>query len=240
MDTKAHYDNHLGNFYSWMIGDFSVKQNEFQDFLEANRILPQSSQLAIDLGAGNGIQSVSLANLGFSVKAIDFNKQLLDELRTNSKNLKVEIFEEDIREVAKYANLQPELILCCGDTITHLDDKNDIRELITSIHKTLPPNGKLILSFRDYSQTLTGYDRFIPVRSDENRIHTCFLEYGEEYVTVTDLLHEKTETGWNQKVSSFKKVRITTQDILGFLENHSMKIIFNKPVNRLTTIIASK
>ncbi len=213
---------------------------EFQDFLETNHILPHSSKLAIDLGAGNGIQSVSLANLGFSVKAIDFNKQLLNELRANSKGLKVEIFEEDIRDVAKYANLQPELVLCCGDTITHLDDMNDIRELIASIYKALSPNGKLILSFRDYSKELTGYDRFIPVRNDENRIHTCFLEYGEEYVTVTDLLHEKTGTDWNQKVSSFKKVRITTQDVLGFLENHSMKIVFNEPMNRLTTIIASK
>ena len=26
MSVKEHYDNHLGNFYSWMIGDFISKQ----------------------------------------------------------------------------------------------------------------------------------------------------------------------------------------------------------------------
>ncbi|WP_411823562.1 class I SAM-dependent methyltransferase [Leptospira sp. 'Mane'] len=161
-------------------------------------------------------------------------------MNTNTKGLNVEIIEDDIRNIKKYSNLSPELILCCGDTITHLDDKKDIHNFITNIHDVLAPNGKLILSFRDYSQELTGNDRFIPVKSDETRIHTCFLEYGSEFVTVTDLLHEKTETGWNQKVSSFQKVRITLQDILGFLEHHSMKIQFNESIHRFITIIASK
>ena len=34
MNVKKHYDNHLGNFYSWVIGDFQSKSNEQLQFLK--------------------------------------------------------------------------------------------------------------------------------------------------------------------------------------------------------------
>lgn len=99
--VKEHYDKHLSDFYSWMVGDFETKQREHQQFLEENNVIPNSTKIAIDLGAGNGIQSVSLAKLGFDVKAIDFNKQLLAELEINRRDLPIEIIEDDIRFVKK-------------------------------------------------------------------------------------------------------------------------------------------
>ncbi|MCK5371084.1 MAG: hypothetical protein KAQ62_21135, partial [Cyclobacteriaceae bacterium] len=48
--VKEHYDKHLANFYSWMVGDFDQKRSDFQDFLENNNIYPTKSKVAIDLG----------------------------------------------------------------------------------------------------------------------------------------------------------------------------------------------
>ena len=76
MSAKEHYDKHLGDFYSWMVGDFNENQQAYQQFLTLNNIKPKTSKLAIDLGAGHGIQSVALAKMGFKVMAIDFNAQL--------------------------------------------------------------------------------------------------------------------------------------------------------------------
>jgi 2-polyprenyl-3-methyl-5-hydroxy-6-metoxy-1,4-benzoquinol methylase len=45
--------------------------------------------LAIDLGCGHGLQSISLANLGFCVKAVDFNTQLLHHLAEARKERSV-------------------------------------------------------------------------------------------------------------------------------------------------------
>ncbi len=223
-----------------MAGDFEVKQKEQQSFLEAHHIFPASSKVAIDLGAGHGLQSVSLAHLGFSVKAVDFNKQLLGELRNNSRDLPVEIIEDDIRSVTKYARFKPEIILCCGDTLTHLDDRSDILKFIRNCCGILSEGGKLILSFRDYSKELLGNDRFIPVKSDDNRILTCFIEYEPAFVNVTDLLYEKAKGGWQLKSSSYHKVRIFPAEILHGLEQSGMAVIFNETINGLITVIAEK
>ena len=186
--VKNHYDTHLGDFYSWMIGDFETKQNEHQQFLEENNVVPTSTKIALDLGAGNGIQSVSLAKLAFEVKAIDFNKQLLAELGTNRQNLPIEIIEGDIRFVKNYAAPKPELIICWGDTLAHLENFAEIERLISDCAEILADNGKLILSFRDYSNALVGDERFIAVKNDDTKILTCILDYEESKVRVTDLL----------------------------------------------------
>jgi SAM-dependent methyltransferase len=239
MTVKEHYDNHLGRLYSWMTGDFHTKAKEFRDFLTDNSIKPITNKIAIDLGAGHGIQSIPLAEVGFQVLAIDFNQQLLDELKTNAKDLDITVINDDIKKVKTFAE-KPELIVCCGDTLSHLNNKTDVNSFISDIIKSLEKNGKLIISFRDYSNELIGIDRIIPVKSDETKILTCILDYEKEFVNVTDLLHVRTDNVWKQKVSTYKKVRLLTNEIVENLEANGMTIKFNQIVNRLTTIIASK
>lgn len=240
MTVKEHYDNHLGHFYSWMTGDFHAKTNEFKRFLTDNFIKPTSkNKTAIDLGAGHGLQSIPLAEVGFKVLAIDFNQKLLDELKVNAYGLDIKVIKDDIKNVVTFAD-KPELIICCGDTLSHLDNKIEVKTFIQDTVKSLDKNGKLILSFRDYSTKLAGLDRFIPVKSDDTKILTCILDYEDEFVNVTDLLYEKTNAVWIQKVSTYKKVRLFTSEVVEQLEANGMTIKFNQIVNRLTTIIASK
>jgi 2-polyprenyl-3-methyl-5-hydroxy-6-metoxy-1,4-benzoquinol methylase len=82
--AKEHYDKLLGGVYSWMIGDFQTLVNrQKEEFVKAG-IVATPSSLALDLGAGNGVQSIALSDLGFKVTAIDFNRQLIDELKANA------------------------------------------------------------------------------------------------------------------------------------------------------------
>lgn len=238
MRAKEHYENHLADFYSWMIGDLEIKSTEFEELLHSNGIEPSKTKTAIDLGAGNGIQSIALKNLGFEVTAVDFNKQLLNELKRNpnGKGIKTEL--TDITNVADFQNLRPELIICCGDTITHLENKEQIEKLISDATKILENKGYLILTFRDYSYELDEKQRFIPVKSTADRILTCILEYEPEKVKVSDLLHEKINGKWTQKVSTYEKVRIEPSRVVEMLEKNGMKIKLNEPINRMQTIIA--
>ena len=240
MSTKKHYDAHLANFYSWMVGGLESKSTEFQNLLKTKEIKPKNTKAAIDLGAGNGIQSIALKNLGYTVTAIDFNEQLLNELKTNPKANGIKTVLIDITEVLKFENLKPELITCCGDTITHLESKEQIEKLISDSAKILTDNGYFILTFRDYTNELSDQQRFIPVKSSNNRILTCILEYKKDKVSVTDLLHEKINDKWIQKVSTYEKIRIKPIEVCQILERNNMKIILNEPINRMQTIIAEK
>ncbi len=239
MTVKEHYDNHLGQFYSWMSGDFKTRCNEFKKFLISNSISPASNKIAIDLGSGHGIQSIPLAEVGFQVLAIDFNRQLLDELKVNAKKLNIKIINDDIRKADLFTS-RPELIVCCGDTLSHLENKSEVKIFISNVVASLGKEGGVILSFRDYSAELTGTERFILVKSDENKILTCILDYEDEFVNVTDLFYERTDTVWKQKVSTYKKVRLSEKEVVGYLQASGMKIKFNKLVKGMTTIIASK
>ena len=240
MTVKEHYDNHLGNFYSWMCGNFEEKQSECQQFFTNNNIVPLFSKIAIDLGAGHGIQSSSLAKLGFMVHAVDFNEQLLCELKNNTQNLSVRPINEDIRLIKKHKDLNPELILCFGDTIAHLDSKEEVEQFIKNVYETLILHGKFILSFRDYGTELLDDSRFIPVKSDSDKILICFLEYFPEKLKVTDILNKKVGENWTQTISSYYKVRVTKGYITNCLENIGFKITFADTINRMITIIADK
>jgi len=240
MQVKKHYDNHLANFYSWMIGDIQSKSVEFQNLLQANGIKPKYNKSAIDLGAGNGIQSIALKDLGYLVTAVDFNQQLLNELKSNPNAVGIKTELRDMTSVLELEDLKPELIVCCGDTILHLRSREQIEKLIKDAVHILENNGYMVLSFRDYSKELNDEQRFIPVKYSDNRILTCILEYGAEKIKVTDLLYEKLNGIWIQKVSSYEKVRIEPNLILKFLEENGMKIELNEPINGMQTIIARK
>ena len=237
--VKEHYDQHLGFFYSWMSGDFFAAVDLQVKLFNKLNVKPIGNQQAIDLGAGNGIQTCALQKLSFKVKAIDFNETLLGELKANCMAENLEIFHDDLLNVGKYGEPAPELICCCGDTIAHLRDEGQIGDFLRSCHEVLGDRGSLVLSFRDYSNGLQGTQRFIPVKCDENRILTCVLDYEENFVKVTDLLHKKVEGKWVMKVSEYRKVRVTVEKVESLLRKNGFEIA-EKDTGRMNTLVAIK
>lgn len=240
MKAKEHYENLLGEIYGWMSGDFNAAQTGFLEFLKENKISPAETKIALDLGAGHGAQTAALLETGFEVLAVDFNRQLLGELIENNQNEKLTVFNQDIAKVSELAAYRPELIVCWGDTLAHLESFSAIENFLGDCRSALAAGGRLLLSFRDYSRPLEGTARFIPVKSDERRIMICFLEYTPEKVIVTDIVHEKTGAGWEQKISSYEKVRLTPDWVLEKLKGAGFQILSDKVEKGLVRIAARK
>ena len=96
-----------------------------------------------------------------------------------------------------------------GDTPTQLPTAAVVDERLHLAAATLAPSGPLALTFRDpVGNELKDVQRFIPVRSDDDRILTCFLGYGDGFVDVHDLVHSRTPEGRKQSVSCYRKRRL--------------------------------
>jgi 2-polyprenyl-3-methyl-5-hydroxy-6-metoxy-1,4-benzoquinol methylase len=240
MKVKEHYDKHLGNFYSWMLGDFQQKQLEQQQIFELLGIKPRSNKIAIDLGAGNGLQSIALANLGFAVKSIDFNKRLLSELDANKGEHAIEIIEADLVEFMNQYDNHAELIICMGDTISHLPNTSQLEELISKVSSQLSAAGRFIVSFRDLNHELLAEQRFIPVKSDDHKILTCFVEFFVDHVMIYDILHEKENEMWVQKISCYPKLRLSEPLLTELLKKNSFSIKSSTVVNKMIYLVGEK
>jgi hypothetical protein len=97
-----------------------------------------------------------------------------------------------------------------------------------------------VVSFRDYSVPLVGDQRFIPVRSDDTRILTCFLDYEPEAVVVHDILHERTTNGWQTRVSHYCKLRLSPESLLASLQSHGFDVRREAGMRGMIRLVARK
>ena len=238
--VKKHYDNLLAPYYSWMCGGYNFKLKESRIFFKDHNIRPKRSGVAVDLGAGSGFQSIPLAELGFNVLALDTSPELLTELNQNAGDLPIVTVEDNLLNFFEHSPAKAEVIVCMGDTLTHLASQENVSELFSHVYQALEKEGLFILSFRDMTVELKGLDRFIPVRSDAKRIFTCFLEYERHHVRVHDILYEMSNDRWHMKKSYFHKLRISAKWTKEYLLKSGLEIEMYDVRNAMITIIARK
>jgi hypothetical protein len=236
--VKEHYDNLLAPYYAWICGGFELKLAQNRKFFRSHGIRPAQSGVAVDLGAGSGFQSIPLSQAGFKVIAIDVCRYLLMELKAHAAAPAIITVEDDLLNFTAHLAGKVELIVCMGDTLTHLQTLAEVQALVEKGCRALENNGRLILEFRDLTAELKNLDRFIPVRNDSKRIFTCFLEYEENHVKVHDIVHEKNEDQWVMKKSYYRKLRIPPQWIRECLRKSGLTIEDSETINGMLTIIA--
>ena len=100
-----------------------------------------SGKNVLDLGIGEGQNSIPLSELGYHVTGVDYSTKALDICRNNSSNIK--FIHDDIRnfiiEKDKY-----DLILSAG--VLHFLHKDDVNHIIKEIKSNLKPNGLVYIS----------------------------------------------------------------------------------------------
>jgi SAM-dependent methyltransferase len=239
--TQDHYQNHLGPIYSWTVGDLEAAFARSIAELEALDLPRLDAGTAVDLGAGFGLHAIPLAQRGYSVTAIDTCEPLLAELRARSAALPITCVNADMLAFGSYVHSTIDLVLCMGDTLTHLPDIASVESLIAQVAAALAKDGMFIATFRDYvSAPLQADQRFILVRGDEQRLLTCFLEYAAQLVTVHDLLYERHDGRWQQRVSSYRKLRLAPEWLISKLTDRGLAVRRTAGPGGMVQIVATK
>ncbi len=256
--ATEHYKRLLAEHYSWMSGEFAAKVAQQRALLErlgvrADAFDPGSGQ-ALDLGCGSGFQTLALAERGFSVVAIDSSATLLEELREHTAATitdgtiragAVITVEHDLSDLAGCASLPAsvEVAVCMGDTLSHLPSKAAVAEMFAQVTKRLAPGGLFVVGYRDLSVAAEGLNRFIPVRSDDGRVMTCFLDFREDEpdsVTVTDLIHVRGDAGWTLSKSSYRKLRLAVEWVKAELARCGLKLEREESVMGMAVLVARR
>lgn len=207
--VREHYDDFLGSVYSWILGDFDDACARSRSLFESLGLEPGDGRLAVDLGAGPGTQTIPLAEREYAVVAVDFCAELLDELKAHAGDLPVTNVRDDLLRFRRHIDGPAALIVCMGDTLVHLPSHDAVTALLDEVSAALAPGGRFVYSIRDYvSFVPEGGDRFVPVRASDERIFTCFLEYGDDDVHVHDILYRNVDGHWRMQVSDYRKLRL--------------------------------
>ena len=238
--VKDHYEKHLAQYYSWLFGDFNENVESNRRFFINNKLIPVKSKIAVDLGAGPGFASVALAQMGYDVLAIDICQTLLDELKSHRGNLHITPIKDDILNFTAHFPESAKLCVCMGDTLTHLDSFEYVRNLFADVYRSLEPGGKFVLTFRDLIFELKDSERFIPVKSDSKTIFTCVLEYEKEHVRVNDMIYTKDRDMWKLNVSSYRKLRIPPEWVRNELLGLGFWMDLCENNKGMITVIAAK
>jgi SAM-dependent methyltransferase len=240
-DVTAHYETLLAEHYSWMFGVApQVKAAEQLELLTRLRVAP--GELAVDLGAGSGFQSMALADLGFKqVLAIDTSARLLGELRSNCASRPVTAIEDDMLHILRHAAPgAADAVVCMGDTLTHLCGRELVPRLFAEVSGALRRGGRFVLTYRDLSSELKGVDRFIPVRSTTDKIMTCFLEYHPDIVVVHDLVHTCENGSWKLAKSCYPKLRLAVDDVRRELAQFGLDVYTSENSRGMSVLAAQK
>jgi 2-polyprenyl-3-methyl-5-hydroxy-6-metoxy-1,4-benzoquinol methylase len=218
--TQQHYATVLAPIYKWMLGDFSSaierSRAELKELGVGSPRATRSAARALDLGAGCGLQTLPLVELGYETTAVDGSEALLSELSAACPE--AHTVRADLATIDEYIAGAYDVIVCMGDTLTHLGSENDVRALLVAASAHLAPAGLFILTFRDYSgPPRRSTDRFIFVRGDAERVLTCCLDYDADRVVVTDIVHEFAAGKWTLRASEYEKLRLSPSAIVSEL-----------------------
>lgn len=240
--AQDHYDHLLAQHYTWMFGaSFADKVAEQTALLQQAGVT--ATGVVVDLGCGPGFQSVALAHMGATeVHAVDTSGDLLRELTTYIEDQDppspITLHQADLTTFSTRVTGPADTIICMGDTLTHLTSLDAVAGLFKSIAVALSPGGRVVLSWRDMSTPATGLDRFIPLHSDDERIMTCFLEDCGDTVQVHDLVHVRTDDGWQLTKSAYPKLKLSVAWVVSALGAAGLQATYQSDARGMTLLAA--
>ncbi len=224
-DARAHYARLLAEVYEWSVSCRGSPFERARAWLEGEGLLDATRYL--DLGAGFGAHARPLIEAGKTVTAVDFDAHLLDRLRANvPPSARLAVWDGDLVERVRAARERWDVILCAGDTLTHLPSEDAVRELLRECAAHLDAGGRLALAYRDSTRlAATGVDRFVEVARDATRAMHCLLEpIDAGRLRVTDIVTDVHPDGPRVRISEYVKLRLAPDAVAAWANDAGLTL----------------
>jgi SAM-dependent methyltransferase len=222
-DAKSTLDSFLSPLFVWFPGDFDVLVEAEKAYLAKVLKNNKPGAKALDLGAGHGVHSAALLRLGYQVEAVDTSAAMLETLKTRKGHATIRTVAKDMRT---YRPLAPvDTCVCMGDALAHIGSHEELVAFAKHVHSILRPGAQFVASFRDHSKEPKNTGRGVMMREEENRLFDCFMFFGATHIEVLDAIHEKTAQGWTLRTNSYRKLRLTAEDVLKTFKENGFSLV---------------
>lgn len=177
-DTNDFYDA-IAEYYPFFYRNWETQLE--REGLSLRAIFRNRGILRVlDASCGAGIQSVSLAQLGFAVVAADPSVGMLRQAHTIAAQYgvedKIDFVRSGFLSLSEMVDGPFDAIVSKGNALPHLLLDDEIESALLIFYELLRPGGTLVIGMRDFGPFMEDRPRFIPgfINTDEGN---------EEFIT---------------------------------------------------------
>ncbi|MFZ7119621.1 MAG: class I SAM-dependent methyltransferase [Eubacteriaceae bacterium] len=167
----------ISNYYDYI---FPVGKEQM-NFIENN--IGNQPKKVLDIACGTGGYSIELAKKGYDVTAVDLDFQMIQKIinKADSLELKINVLQGNMLELKEIANDNYDLAFCIGNSLVHLNNKEEIELFLRGIKTLLKKDSKLIIQIINYDRIISQHIKSLPqiVNTEVGLIFKRLYNYDE-------------------------------------------------------------
>ena len=196
--------------------DYIFPKNRKQlEFVESIKKI-SSEEKILDIGCATGNLTEFLGEKTRNIVGIDLDKELLKEAKEKHPNLNFENMNM-LKINEKFEENSFDRVVSFGNTLVHLDSREEVEEFFQKVYKTLKFNGFFIVQIINYNRIIEKNIKNLPTIDNEKVKFVRDYEY-DKSIGKVDFITELTikEANLNIK-NNIKLLALTKIEIQKFL-----------------------
>ena len=196
--------------------DYIFPKNRKQlEFVESIKKISNEEKI-LDIGCATGNLTELLGEKTRNIVGIDLDKELLKEAKEKHPNLNFENMNM-LKINEKFEENSFDRVVSFGNTLVHLDSREEVEEFFQKVYKTLKFNGFFIVQIINYNRIVEKNIKNLPTINNEKVKFVRDYEY-DKSIGKVDFITELTikEANLNIK-NNIKLLALTKIEIQKFL-----------------------
>ena len=196
--------------------DYIFPKNRKQlEFVESIKKISIEEKI-LDIGCATGNLTELLGEKTRNIVGIDLDKELLKEAKEKHPNLNFENMNM-LKINEKFEENSFDRVVSFGNTLVHLDSREEVEEFFQKVYKTLKFNGFFIVQIINYNRVIEKNIKNLPTINNEKVKFVRDYEY-DKSIGKVDFITELTikEANLNIK-NNIKLLALTKIEIQKFL-----------------------
>ena len=197
--------------------DYIFPKNRKQlEFVESIKKISNEEKI-LDIGCATGNLTELLGEKTRNIVGIDLDKELLKEAKEKHPNLNFENMNM-LKINEKFEENSFDRVVSFGNTLVHLDSREEVEEFFQKVYKTLKFNGFFIVQIINYNRVIEKNIKNLPTIDNEKVKFVRDYEYDKSIGKVnfiTELTIKEANLNIKNNIKLLALTKIEIQKFLG-------------------------